>query len=250
MVYGGVSLPHPASRPEAYDCCVNPPVPDLAVPQVLDALEQMHGAERWHWTPESDPFEVAAGAILVQHTNWTNAERALDRLREAGVLDPERLAALPDGAIEELIRPSGQYRTKARKLRAFLDLIARHGTLAALLALPPDALRERLLATWGIGDETADAIALYAAGKPAVVVDAYTRRVFSRLGLGPPPDGSYGAWQAYLAGELPREAPALARFHALVVLHAKGLCLARRPRCGDCDLAPRCAFAATTPLPP
>ena len=226
------------------------PVLDLAIPDVVAALERMHGAERWHWTPESDPFEVAVGAILVQHTNWTNAERAVDRVREAGVLDPERLAALTDGAIEELIRPSGQYRTKARKLRAFLELIARHGTLEALLALPPDALRVELLATWGIGPETADAIALYAAGQPAVVVDAYTRRLFSRLGLGPPPDGSYGAWQAYFAGELPGDAPALARFHALVVLHAKGLCLARRPRCGDCDLAPRCAFASAAPLPP
>lgn len=222
-----------------------PPVPDI-----LGALERMHGAERWHWTPESDPFEVAVGAILVQHTNWTNAERAVDRLRDAGVLDPVRLAELPDEAIEELIRPSGQYRTKARKLRAFLDLVARHGSLDALLALPAESLRMELLATWGIGEETADAIAVYAAGHPAVVVDAYTRRLFSRLGMGPPPDDSYGAWQAYLSGDLPGDAPALARFHALVVLHAKRLCLARRPRCDDCDLAPHCAFASGAPLPP
>lgn len=210
----------------------------------------MHGAERWHWTPETDPFEVAVGAILVQHTNWTNAERAVDRLRDAGVLEPVRVAELPDEAIEELIRSSGQYRTKARKLRAFLDLIARHGLLEALLARPLEALRAELLATWGIGEESADAIALYAAGQPAVIVDAYTRRLFSRLGLGPPPDDSYAAWQAYLAAELPGDAPALARFHALVVLHVKRLCLARRPRCGDCDLAPRCAFAQASPLPP
>jgi len=210
----------------------------------------MHGAERWHWTPESDPFEVAVGAILVQHTAWTNAERAVDRLREAGALDPAALAALPDDAIEELVRPSGQYRTKARKLRAFLDLIARHGSLEALLDLPAAALRERLLDTWGIGEETADVIALYAAGKPAVVVDAYTRRLFSRLGLGPPPDAPYGDWQRYLAAGLPADAPALARFHALVVLHAKRLCLARRPRCGDCALASRCGFAAAPPLSP
>lgn len=225
------------------------PTPPSA-PDVLAALERMHGAERWHWTPESDPFEVAVGAILVQHTNWTNAERAVDRLRNAGFLDPDRLADLPDEAIEELVRLSGQYRTKTRKLRAFLDLVARHGSVEALLALTPELLRAELLATWGIGEETADAIALYAAGQPAVVVDAYTRRLFSRLGLGPPPGDPYAAWQAYLAGELPGDAPALARFHALVVLHAKHLCLARRPRCGACDLAPRCAFASTAPLPP
>lgn len=226
------------------------PATPPSVPDVVTTLECMHGAERWHWTAQSDPFEVAVGAILVQHTKWTNAERAVDRLRDAGVLDPVRLAELPDDAIEELIRPSGQYRTKARKLRVFLDLIARHGSLETLLALPPKALRAELLATWGIGEETADAIALYAAGYPTVVVDAYTRRLFSRLALGPPPDDSYAAWQACLAAELPGDAPALARFHALVVLHAKRLCLARHPRCGDCDLAPHCPFASAAPLPP
>ncbi|MCY3880705.1 MAG: endonuclease [Chloroflexi bacterium] len=225
-------------------------VPRPSIPDVVAALERMHGEEHWHWTPQSDPFEVAAGAILVQHTSWTNAERAVDNLREAGILHPRRLAALPDEAVEELIRPSGQYRTKARKLRAFLELVARHGSVGALLALPPDTLRQQLLATWGIGPETADAIALYAAGYPAVVVDAYTRRLFSRLALGPSPDASYASWQAYLADALPADAPALARFHALVVLHGKRLCLARRPRCGWCELAPRCAFAAAPPLPP
>ena len=221
-----------------------------AVPDVLAALERMHGGERWHWDADSDPFEVAVGAILVQHTTWTNAERAVERLREARVLDPDRLAELPDEAIEELVRPSGQYRTKARKLRAFLELVARHHSLEALLALPPAELRAQLLDTWGIGEETADVITLYAAGRPAVVVDAYTRRLFSRLGLGPPPSDSSRAWQAYLAAELPADAPALARFHALVVLHARRLCLARRPRCGDCDLASRCAFAPAPPLSP
>lgn len=236
--------------PLEYDELVTTAATRVTVLRVVAALERMHGDEHWHWTPGSDPFEVALGAILVQHTSWTNAERAIDRLREADALDPRRLSALSDDAVEELTRPSGQYRTKARKLRAFLDLVARHGSLDALLALPPDALREQLLATWGIGPETADAIVLYAAGYPAVVVDAYTRRLFSRLALGPSPDASYGEWQAWLADELPAGAPELARFHALVVLHAKRLCLARRPRCGECELAPRCPFAAAPPLPP
>ena len=235
---------------ESYHWFVQNPVARHPVTDIVATLERMHGAEHWHWTPESDPFEVALGAILVQHTSWTNAERAIDNLREAGALDPPRLAALPEEAVEQLIRPSGQYRTKARKLRAFLDLVARHGSLDPLLALPRDTLRGQLLATWGIGPETADAIVLYAARYPAVVVDAYTRRLFSRLGMGPSPDAPYGDWQAWLAGELPAAAPDLARFHALVVLHAKRLCLARRPRCGECKLAPRCAYAAAPPLPP
>ncbi len=210
------------------------------IPSVVEALARMHGGERWHWDEGADPFEVALGAILVQRTAWANAERAIERLRGARVLDPERLAALSDADIEALIRPAGQYRTKTRKLRAFLDLIAREGSLAALLALPPDAQRERLLATWGIGEETADAILLYAAHKPAVVVDAYARRLFSRLGHGPASDAD---WRGWLAERLPSDRPALARFHALVVLHGKRLCHARRPRCGQCELAPRCRAA-------
>ncbi len=217
--------------------------PPVSLPAVVEALERMHGDERWHWDDGADPFEVALGAILVQRTAWANAERALDRLREARVLDPERLAALSDADIEALVRPAGQYRTKTRKLRAFLDLVARHGSLAALLALPPKTLRERLLATWGIGEETADAIALYAARKPAVVVDAYARRLFSRLGHGPAFDAPAADWRGWLAPRLPPDAPALARFHALVVLHGKRLCRARRPRCGQCELAPRCRAA-------
>ena len=200
----------------------------------------MHGAEQWHWTEESDPFEIAVGAILVQRTTWTNAERAVDRLRAAGVLDPVALEALSDEAIESLIRPSGQYRTKARKLRAFLDLIAANGSFAALLALPLPGLRERLLGTWGIGEETADAIALYAALQPTFVIDAYTRRLFGRLEVGPDSEAPYREWQQFLAAALPGDWRRWARAHALIVLHAKHLCRSRRPRCGECWLQPRC----------
>ena len=86
---------------------------------------------------------------------------------------------------DELVRPSGQYRQKAKKLRAFLGLVDAHGSLDALLALPADELRARLLATWGIGEETADAIVVYSARQPAFVIDAYTIRLFTRLGIGP-----------------------------------------------------------------
>ncbi|HCU99742.1 MAG TPA: endonuclease, partial [Dehalococcoidia bacterium] len=174
-----------------------------AFSDVVSALEVMHCSEFWHWTAESNPFEVVVGAILVQHTNWTNAERALARLRLAGILEPKLLAGLTDKEIEELIRSSGEYHTKAKKLRAFLCLIARYGSLEALLEEPVHKLRDQLLDTWGIGEETADAIVLYAARQPAVVVDGYTRRLFGRLGLGPSPSDSYREWQAYLKAELP-----------------------------------------------
>lgn len=159
-----------------------------APPSLLDvyaALDRMHAWRGWHWWPDPDPFEVCVGAILVQNTMWTNVERALERLRAAGALDPQVMAALSEAELEELVRPSGQYRQKARKLRAFLGLAESEGGLGALFSLDAPVLRGRLLATWGIGPETADCIVCYAARMPALAIDAYTMRLFGRLGLGP-----------------------------------------------------------------
>jgi endonuclease-3 related protein len=216
----------------------------LTVPGVIAALEAMHGHREWHWWPEKPPFEVCVGAILVQNTAWTNVERALERLRDARALDPARMAALSDAELELLVRPSGQYRQKARKLRAFLATCSGAGGLDRLLALPAAELRSRLLQTWGIGPETADCIVCYAGRQPALVVDAYTARLFRRLGMGPAAEG-YSAWQEWLVSSLPavtdeRAAERYARVHALVVLHAKHLCRKRNPRCGACLLRGAC----------
>ncbi len=209
----------------------------LAVYRDLDA---MHGARHWHWWPDADPFEVIVGAILVQNTMWLNVERALELLRSAEVLTPATMSALSIEELEELVRPSGQFRQKARKLIAFLALIKEHGGLDALLALEPVVLRERLLATWGIGPETADCILLYAACYPSFIVDAYLIRLFTRLGIGPTHTTSYGAWQAFVEGALPVDRELWARFRAEIVLHCKFLCTKNRPRCHDCLLFERC----------
>ncbi|WP_322796765.1 hypothetical protein [Tepidiforma sp.] len=221
----------------------------VTVAGVVAALERMHGHRPWHWWPPASPFEICLGAILVQRTTWTNAERALDALRARGLLDPEALARLSAAELEDALRPAGQFRQKARKVRAFLATCEAAGGFDRLLALPAPELRERLLATWGIGPETADCIVCYAAGDEALVIDAYTARLFRRLGMGPLRDG-YDAWQQWLRGELERQfasagrARAFGRVHALIVLHAKHLCRARNPDCGACELRPRCRFAA------
>lgn len=233
-----------------------------APPSLLDvyaALDRMHAWRGWHWWPDADPFEVCVGAILVQNTMWTNAERALERLRAAGALDPQVMAALSEAELEELVRPSGQYRQKARKLRAFLGLAESEGGLGALFSLDAPVLRGRLLATWGIGPETADCIVCYAARMPALAIDAYTMRLFGRLGLGPGSE-SYDEWQRWMLHALVREAHAsahpesqrdlFARYHALVVLHCKHLCLKRAPRCGECQLRDCCPFPGPGGLAP
>ncbi len=216
------------------------------VVHVYAALDEMHAWRGWHWWPDGDPFEVIVGAILVQNTAWSNVERALDQLRAAEVLSPDAMTCLNDEELEALVRPSGQYRQKAKKLRTFLDLTRRHGGLDALLALPSAELREVLLATWGIGEETADAIVVYAARQPSVVIDAYTRRLFTRLGAGPVHTDRYGTWREWFGRHMPQaahphtERDVHARYHALIVMHCKHLCLKNRPRCGECALVERC----------
>jgi endonuclease-3 related protein len=215
--------------------------PQSSALQLLAAdLERMHGWREWHWWPDADPFEVTVGAILVQNTAWANVERALDLLRAEDLLEPARMAALAQDRLEELVRPSGQYRQKAKKIRAFLAVIQESGGLKPLLALPPDDLRATLLATWGIGKETADAIILYAAREPAVIADAYLIRVLSRLGIGPVGSARYDDWQAFVRAHTDSDRDRSARFHAEIVLHCKFLCRKRAPRCHDCLLLDRC----------
>lgn len=212
---------------------------------VYDALDAMHAWRGWHWWPDGDPFEVAVGAILVQHTTWVSVEIALDRLRDAGVLSFDAMTAAEDATLAEAIRPTGTFNVKLRRLRAFLELCAAHGGVEGLFALPADCLRERLLATHGIGKETADAIVLYSARQLAFVVDAYTQRIFGRLALGPA-SAVYDHWQRYFVERLPCDRDLWARYHALIVLHAKHLCRARAPRCGDCSLADHCTYPRET----
>jgi len=218
---------------------------------IYEELERMHAWRGWHWWPDADPFEVVVGAILVQNTSWTNVERALERLRAAHALDPLVMGALPDEELEELVRPSGQYRQKTKKLKAFLETAERHGGFEALMAMPAERIRAECLATWGIGPETADCIVAYAAGQPAFAMDAYTARLFSRLGLGPGEAASYDTWQQFLVDGIHKftihDSAALrdlyCRYHALIVMHCKHTCRKRAPKCGECALAPRCPAA-------
>jgi len=194
-----------------------------------------------HWWPGDTAFEVIIGAILTQSTNWVNVDKALGNLRQAGVLAPRPMAALSADHLAELIRPSGYYRAKARKIRSFLDLLVNdyHADLDRLLTMETTELRRVLLATHGIGPETADSIILYAAGKPLFVVDAYTRRIFARLGLCPPV-GRYEDLQALFMANLPPDAPMFNEYHALLVRLGKLVCRKRQPQCDACPLRDMC----------
>jgi endonuclease-3 related protein len=222
----------PASHPDA-----------ATLERVLRVLDERYQDETWHWDAEHvrGPMDVIAGAVLVQHTTWTNAERALEQLRAAGALDSPVLARMPDEALVPLVRVSGTPTIKARRLRAIASTIDAAGGLTAFLSLPKDDLRARLLATHGIGPETADGILLYAAGQRVFLIDAYTQRLFRRVGIGPA-GTSYDAWQRWCEDRLPHAtARDFQRHHAHIVLHGKALCRAK-PRCGACPLITECAF--------
>jgi endonuclease-3 related protein len=192
------------------------------------------------WWPGETPFEVCLGAILVQNTSWTNVERALERLRRAGRLSFAGLSPLSVSRIASLIRPSGAFRVKASRVRAFLDFLgsAYRGRVEAMRAEDPWVLRGRLLGVHGIGPETADSIALYAAGQPLFVVDAYTRRIFTRLGLLGRGLG-YDDVQRFFMDRLPGDAALFNDYHAQLVRLGKEVCRPR-PRCGECPLEAVC----------
>jgi endonuclease-3 related protein len=211
----------------------------ISLRETFARLHQRYGPLGW-W-PGDGPFEVIVGAILTQGTAWANVQKALANLKAAGALDPVALRALTEAELAALVRPSGFFRAKSRKLKAFLGLLDERfgGDLGRLLAAPGEELRPLLLATHGIGPETADAILLYAARRPRFVIDAYTRRTFSRIGRRPERD-SYDAWQRLFEESLPRDVDFYGEYHALIVEHAKDVCRAE-PRCGECVLVRVCA---------
>ncbi len=196
-----------------------------------------------HWWPAETPFEVVVGAILTQNTAWRNVEYAIANLRRAGRLEVGALLELPAADLEALIRPAGFFRQKALCLQGFVRvLIEDHGgDLDAWLAGPLPAVRVELLALTGIGPETADSILLYAGNRPTFVVDAYTRRLFNRLGL-LQGKKSYEEIRSRFMTALPAESGLFNEFHALIVETCKTFCR-KQPLCPPCPLRSSCPFA-------
>ena len=205
---------------------------------VYNLLLKHFGPQKW-W-PADTEFEVIVGAILTQNSNWKNVERAIANLKENNLLEPEGIHNLSEEKLKRLIRPAGYYNSKARKLREFTDfLFENYKDLDEFLGLPTEQLREQLLSVWGIGPETADSIVLYAAKKPSFVVDAYTRRIFSRIGLVDDRIG-YDELKKFFEDNLPKDAALYQEFHALIVELGKNYCKVK-PRCKECPLEGNCS---------
>ncbi len=199
-------------------------------------LFKAYGPQEW-W-PGDTPFEVIVGAVLTQNTAWANVEKAIANLKHQRLLTPARLAGIPSRKLASLIRPSGYYNIKTKRLKHLLAFILNDysGSLANMFTADTESLRPNLLAINGIGPETADSILLYAGGKPCFVVDSYTKRIFSRHGL-IAPDAVYDKVQRLFTDNLPRETSLYNEYHALIVRVGKEHCKKKKPLCTGCPLA-------------
>ena len=190
-----------------------------------------------NWWPGDTPFEVMVGAVLTQNTAWTNVEKAIENLKAEDMLDPYAIIKCDIRKLRRLVRPSGYYNQKADRLkilsRFFIDEYG--GSVKKMKMEDTKVLREKLLSVKGIGPETADSILLYALEKPVFVVDAYTRRAFSRLGYLPADAGYYDTQELFVKN-LPRDVELYNDFHAQIVYLGKDYCRTK-PLCENCPLA-------------
>lgn len=212
----------------------------LPVRALFSRLLEAYGPQ--HWWPADNPFDILAGAVLVQNTRWENVEGALKNLHEANVASEGDVLALSPSELESLLRPAGTFRVKAKRLRALCAFVREAGGVDALNRLPTLELRSRLLAVHGIGRETADVLLVYLFERPVFVVDAYTRRLFERLGRHDAL-ADYETLRANVEREFKGDAAAFNELHALIVEHAKRRCRTR-PACAACSVSGECAFAA------
>jgi len=217
-------------------------VPDNAVgnmtgqkiQQIYELLFERFGPQ--HWWPGETKDEIIVGAILTQNTNWQNVEKAIGNLKKASVMSLEKLYAIPQEQLAELIRPAGYYNIKAKRLKNFLKwLFENHnGSLAEIEPIHTENLREELLQINGIGRETADSILLYAFDRLVFVVDAYTYRIATRHQL-IEPECDYEQLKSLFEDNLESNVKLFNEYHALLVRTGKEFCKPKA-RCADCPL--------------
>ena len=204
--------------------------------KIYNSLYNYFGPLKW-W-PGDTPFEIMVGAILTQNTSWSNVEKALDNLKKENLLEPRKLYYLHQEELAQLIKPSGYYNIKARRLKNFINLFINdfEGSAEKMFSGDSGELRKKLLNVNGIGPETADSILLYAGKKPFFVVDAYTKRVFSRHKL-ISKDSTYYQIQEFFSQNLDGNVELFNEFHAQIVMLGKTICSSKNPDCAKCPIA-------------
>jgi len=211
---------------------------------IYSILLEKYGRQGW-WPvnsknadKKSRGFEIAIGAILTQNTSWKNVEKAMNNLIEKNLLSPELILKTPLSGIAECIKPAGYYNQKAERLKIFSEFFL--GEFDRLKEIDTGKARQKLLSVKGIGPETADSILLYALNKPVFAIDAYTKRLFSRmLGVG---FKNYDGWQDFFhknLEDIEKKTEMFNEFHALIVEHCKNVCR-KKQICEKCSLSNIC----------
>lgn len=204
--------------------------------RVYRKLYAAHGPQ--YWWPGDSAFEIMVGAVLTQNTAWTNVEKAIAYLKRSHALSAPAIVAAPHRQLAGWLKPSGYFNVKAKRLKSFCRWFLVQGGTRRLARLNTHDLRAALIAVHGVGPETADDIVLYAFERPVFVIDAYTRRIFERLGLIKGDEG-YETLRHLFENSLKADAPLFNEYHALIVKHGKDICR-KKPHCGDCCLAALC----------
>ena len=207
---------------------------EKALIRIYNRLYKFYGPQGW-W-PGKTRFEIIVGAILTQNTAWTNVEKAIANLKKIGLLSPDKIKEIDKVTLTRLIRPAGYYNIKSKRLKNFINFLFSNyrGDLAGIARNSVDRIRQELLHVNGIGPETCDSILLYAFGKPVFVIDAYTKRIFSRHKFFKE-DAGYDEIQRFFMESLPRDKYLYNEYHALIVRLGKEFCR-KEPNCKRCPL--------------
>ena len=201
-----------------------------ALLKIFHRLNECYGQQ--HWWPADSPFEVMVGAILTQNTSWNNVEKAIDNLKSANALNVQTMLNIHEKKLAKIIRPSGYFNIKSKRLKNFVIWFDEEGRFNSLNKLDDNILRERLLDVNGIGPETADDILLYAFDRPIFVIDTYTRRLLKSMNL---IDGAepYETLRSLFESSLAADVDLFKEYHALIVRHAKEKCT-QQDTCHHC----------------
>ena len=219
---------------------------DKVVADIYDRLFGHFGPQNW-W-PANTPLEVCIGAVLTQNSSWQNVKKAITNLKDNTELELDILLAIPNKKLASLIKSSGYYNIKAKRLKALLKFMAgcdSGGWRQFLRTAKLETARSKLLSIHGIGPETADSILLYAANRPTFVIDKYTVRFGARYGLFESKTG-YDSAKEFFMINLPRRAKLFNEYHALLVMLGKDYCRSK-PLCNGCPLKKRCRYAGNRP---
>jgi len=204
--------------------------------EIYKNLYDFYGPQ--HWWPADNWFEVTVGAVLTQNTSWNNVEKSIKNLKQRDLLELQKLSKIEEDDLAQLIRSSGFYNLKSKRLKNFLEWLKKYNyDIDKIKNKSVTSLREELLSIKGIGKETADSILLYAFEMPVFVIDAYTKRMFSRLGL--ILSREYDEFQNFFEKNLTKDVQLYNEYHALIVKHSKVYCK-KTPKCSNCFLKEKC----------